>query len=514
MTVTRQEIAGLRSDAELAAQAAAGVDEAFAELYRRHAQTAWRVAQSVTHDAHDASDAVSEAFTRVLKAVQEGRLAGVSSFRSYLLSATRNAAIDGIRKGGRVQSTDDDRVLDLRSPSPVTPDADLEAGSDATMVVDAFRELPERWRTVLWLTEVEGLAPREAAEVLGLSPNGTAQLAVRARAGLRERYLQAHLKEAPQEGCRFTVERLGAYVGGGLSARDLAKVDQHLAGCPACQARRDELEDLGRPLRRAVLPIPLALGGSSLAAWKATLAGTSAAAGSAGVAGAGGAAAGGLRSVLRTPPPWMEKALGSAAATLLVLGVFGITVHGVDAPPVPERELAAPAAEAPTDGATETTPIELPEAPVPVTAGPTAPVAGAPSPPPAPVAEAPPAGPAPAPPEELPAEPAPAPHVPGLDGGDDAGGADGGDGGVVDGGIGGRYGDAAGAARIEAGGDCTGLLLGGTVVGCEVQAPGGDCTGLLLGGTVVGCEVQAPEDDGLEVTVGGAIIPETTIRLP
>jgi Zn finger protein HypA/HybF involved in hydrogenase expression len=81
---------------------------------------------------------------------------------------------------------------------------------------------------------------------LGLSPNGVAQLAVRARAGLRESFLQAHLADGAALGaCRFTVERLGAYASGASCARDIAKVDQHLALCPACRGRLAELQEVG-----------------------------------------------------------------------------------------------------------------------------------------------------------------------------------------------------------------------------------------------------------------------------
>src|SRR5947209_8458632 len=232
--------AEMLTDAVLVDRVIAGFDDAFDELYRRHANAAWRLANSVTGNTHDAADAVSEAFARVLQAVRAGRLADGASFKSYLLTATRNAALDGLRKSGRTRPADNES---LDAPSTATGPMEKVTGhEDAVLVAEAFRGLPERWRSVLWLTEVEGVATKDAATQLGLTPNGTAQLAVRARAGLRERYLQAQVRNHARPECKFTVEHLGAYVGGSIAPRDLAKVDQHLADCEDCRARKEELE--------------------------------------------------------------------------------------------------------------------------------------------------------------------------------------------------------------------------------------------------------------------------------
>ena len=192
------------TDAELVDGVVAGYDDAFAQLYERHSLAAWRLGQTVTGNAEDAADAVSEAFARVLVAVRAGHLDNGGSFRSYLLTATRNAALDNIRKTGRTRPTEQDSLSEFESTSPTPPEL-LTGDEEAALVAEAFRNLPERWRSVLWLTEVEGVATKDAARRLGLSPNGTAQLAVRARSGLRERFLQAHLRTTPDPLCRTTV---------------------------------------------------------------------------------------------------------------------------------------------------------------------------------------------------------------------------------------------------------------------------------------------------------------------
>lgn len=302
------------SDADLTLRAAKGDTGAFEELYRRHSEAAWRVAYAVSGNPHDASDAVSEAFTRVFAALPAGRFPAEAPFRPYLLTATRNAAIDGIRRSGKLQPREL-AELDIETAAH-GPSEKVVGALDSSLVATAFLSLPERWRSVLWLTEVEGLPPREIGQMLGISANGAAQLAVRARNGLRDHFLQAHLRGPVDPECKFAVDHLGAYVGGALSARDVAKVDQHLTGCAACRARHEELEDIGTTLRKIALPLPLALGGIAAARWK--LAATAASAASHSSRRALGAF--GLRSARAVRP------LAVAAGLTLALGIIGAAV--------------------------------------------------------------------------------------------------------------------------------------------------------------------------------------------
>jgi RNA polymerase sigma factor (sigma-70 family) len=206
--------------------------------------------------AADAEDAVAEGFARVFAALP--RMVGRQiAFRPYLLTCVRNAATDRLRR---------ERRIDLREQMPETPgsaQADDMAlmGLERNLVGEALQALPARWRTVLWLTEVEGLSPAEVSRRIGIKPNAVAALAYRARKGLREAYLQAHLKAEASEECRATVSRLGNYVRGDLAEKERLTVQTHLDACAKCRCRRDELTDVNATLRNAFLPVPLLLAG-------------------------------------------------------------------------------------------------------------------------------------------------------------------------------------------------------------------------------------------------------------
>lgn len=357
------------TDAELVDGVVAGYDDAFAQLYERHSMAAWRLGQTVTGNADDAADAVSEAFARVLVAVRAGHLDKGGSFRSYLLTATRNAALDNIRKTSRARPTEQDQLSEVESTS-LTPSEHLTHDEEAALVAEAFRNLPERWRSILWLTEVDGVATKDAAQRLGLSPNGAAQLAVRARSGLRERFLQAHLRKTVDPLCRTTVDRLGAYVGGGLSPRDLAKVDQHLAGCASCETQRKELEDVGTCLRRAALPIPLAVAGSLGAAGSPVLFGIGTKV---------------AKAMTWAQESWAQKAAAAAAAGILAAGAGGAYFAGSNQDQVAPESAHMVVAD---DPAGVDPALASPDAAPPASPGDPAPTSGevpAPSPAPLPV---------------------------------------------------------------------------------------------------------------------------------
>jgi RNA polymerase sigma factor (sigma-70 family) len=173
------------SDEQLLDRARNGDVKAFEVLYLRHRDTARRVAMLLSTSAADAEDAVAEGFARLLAALP--RLADRPViFRAYLLTTVRNVATDRHRRM---------RKVDLRDEvpeGPSEPEADVEALSDAErhQMRRAIESLPERWRTVLWLTAVEGLSSAEVGRLSGLSPAAAAALAYRCRRALRVAYLE------------------------------------------------------------------------------------------------------------------------------------------------------------------------------------------------------------------------------------------------------------------------------------------------------------------------------------
>lgn len=294
------------SDESLVLLARAGDKGAFAELWQRHARSGIRVARQFTSSS-DADDLVSEAYARIYQRVLAGG-GPDGAFRPYLYTTIRNLAA---RWG---QSDHTITVEDIGEfEAVVEGDDPATVALDRTLTARAFRSLPDRWQTVLWYTEVEGMDPHEVAPMLGISANGVAALAYRAREGLRKAWLQAHVSDATATGdCRWTIERLGDYARNGLSPRERDRVDEHLGTCAKCSIISEEVDEVGS--RLALVMIPLILGGTVGGLFLASLSAPS------------GAMAAGLATSSMPPAFTTLTGAGAVAAPAVATGLAATTV--------------------------------------------------------------------------------------------------------------------------------------------------------------------------------------------
>ena len=345
------------SDAELIAAVRAGDRAAFAQLYERHERAARRMARQLSASPHDVDDLVAEAFARVFDMLSAGR-GPDSAFRAYLLTAVRNGMYERARRDRRLELSEDMGRHDRGEPWVDPAEAEL----NSALAARAFASLPERWRTVLWYSEVEQESTAEVGSRLGLRPNAVAALAYRAREGLRQAFLQAHVSGCDEEACREAVARLGSWTRDRISTGDAARVEAHLATCRRCRQVAAELEEVNSGLRGLLAPLllggaatgPLAAllrdsaGGASTGAASAGAASAGAASAGAGAASAavasGGTAAVAGGSVLG----WLAGAhAGPAAAVLTAVVVGGTAVAaGVAVPHAVHRTPAASAVAA------------------------------------------------------------------------------------------------------------------------------------------------------------------------
>jgi RNA polymerase sigma-70 factor (ECF subfamily) len=168
------------TDAELATRAAAGDGDAFGELVTRHAQTARRVARTLTTDPSDADDAVQEGLLAAWRAID--RYDPARPFRPWLLRIVLNAARDLLRRR-KVRRAE---ALSATHPS-TEPDPERHARRAMLRerLEEALRTLPERQRVAVTLFDAEGYAHAEIAALLGV-PEGTVRSDVfHARRALR-----------------------------------------------------------------------------------------------------------------------------------------------------------------------------------------------------------------------------------------------------------------------------------------------------------------------------------------
>ncbi|WP_081913228.1 sigma-70 family RNA polymerase sigma factor [Glycomyces sp. NRRL B-16210] len=339
-----QDTPETRSDPELIAATRGGDTTAYAVLYERHVHAARRLARILSKDPAGADDLVSEAFAKLLHTFREGGGPDLA-FRPYMLQTLRNTFYDRIRRDKRVEFTDD---LTPHDSGEIFVDPAVE-GQERRYAALAFGKLPERWRMVLWHTEVEEDSPAKIATMLGMTPNGVSALAYRAREKLRQNYLTEHAADAPREECRWTVDRLGARVRGKLGERDAMKVDDHLDSCVTCNLLFAELTELNSGLRGVVAGV--FLGGAAVPYLAA------------GTVSAAGLAVGGFLAAVFAPFKlafnWVRRvvqqlgtkgsiATGTAVAVAVAVTVFALSGGEEEEEPpqaLPEETIVQPADE-------------------------------------------------------------------------------------------------------------------------------------------------------------------------
>ncbi|GAA3511080.1 hypothetical protein GCM10022234_01990 [Aeromicrobium panaciterrae] len=245
------------TDAELITRYRAGDDRAASVLFTRHHEAAVRFAARLAGRS-SADDLAAEAFSQVLAALRNGRGPDLA-FRAYLITSVRNAHINSGKRDGRLTWVDDYENIGTLAAA-----ADESAlRSESKLLAQAFASLPERWQTVLWHTSVEDDSSTEVGRLLGITPSAVAALAYRAREGLRQAYLSAHVAATNDHTCQQTRESLPAYSRGRLGPRDTEAVEQHLDDCAACTAVLADLRSITSDL--PALLIPALLGGTGVA---------------------------------------------------------------------------------------------------------------------------------------------------------------------------------------------------------------------------------------------------------
>lgn len=378
-------------EAQLLTAAREGDQRAYAELWRRHYSAAVTVARPIAKA--DAEDVASEAFAAVWRQFEKGQ-GPEQHFRAYLFTSVRNLAY---RYGSREMAVPDDEI-------EAVPDhtVDLDSIFDDEAVKretrSVFMRLPERYREVLWMLDVDELTVAEAAERLDMPPNTVTVLGKRAREALRIAFLEFHLQasgrvaQVPQvSACERSVSMLPKAVRGTLSKRREQQLADHLAECRNCQSKHERAARINQRYlvgAAAAVMIPAAFGITQMATAPVAVA-----AASVGVTSGVSAAA--------------VKITAAAASVALVAAVVGSALWAAPAqsePPVAKPVVAEAREPVPTPTPTKPAPTtEPPEeaepdpepAPAPAQVAEPAPAStppppAAPPPPPAPPALAPP----------------------------------------------------------------------------------------------------------------------------
>jgi RNA polymerase sigma-70 factor, ECF subfamily len=200
-------------DSELLPVIARGDHAAFEELMRRHNGKLFRVARAIVRDDVEAEDVLQDAYVDAYRHVDQFR--GGSRVATWLTRIVINQALVRLRKRKQermvvpfTRQADDQvqleaEIADEKSESP--PAAILRA-EIRRILEQRIDELPDAFRTVFVMRDIEDMSVHETAECLGIPPATVRTRLFRARALLRAA-LDRDLDAAAADAFGFAGER-------------------------------------------------------------------------------------------------------------------------------------------------------------------------------------------------------------------------------------------------------------------------------------------------------------------
>jgi RNA polymerase sigma-70 factor (ECF subfamily) len=190
----------VRDEGQMIATIIAGDSQLFHELIRPYERRVYAMALSFLHNEADAEDAAQEAFLKAFRSLASFR--GEAKFGTWLISITLNEARSRIRRRDAVKMESlDEPPDDQGHTSPALlrdwkeiPSEALERKEVRGLLQRAISALPQIYREVFQLRDIEQLSVNEAAAALGITTASVKVRLHRARMMLQKN-LAPQLKE-------------------------------------------------------------------------------------------------------------------------------------------------------------------------------------------------------------------------------------------------------------------------------------------------------------------------------
>jgi RNA polymerase sigma-70 factor (ECF subfamily) len=153
----------------------------FELLMRRHNQRLYRTVRSVSLNDSEAEDVLQDAWVRAFHHLDQ--FEGRSAFATWVTKIAFYEALARARTARRFTSVEEQEKP--MTASSLNPEQDAMRGELGRLLQSSIDSLPEEYRTVFMLREVEQLSTAETAECMGLSEEAVKTRLHRSRALLR-----------------------------------------------------------------------------------------------------------------------------------------------------------------------------------------------------------------------------------------------------------------------------------------------------------------------------------------
>ena len=175
------------SDEEVVRRVRAGETGLFEVVMRRYNRRLYRVARAILRDDAEAEDVTQQAYVNAYRHLEQ--FAGQATFSTWLTKIAVHEALARARRRGRFseqETVDDgDTMGAVKSPGP-DPERQAFAGELRRLIESAIEALPEHYRAVFVMRDVEGMSTAESAECLDITEETAKTRLHRARMLLRD----------------------------------------------------------------------------------------------------------------------------------------------------------------------------------------------------------------------------------------------------------------------------------------------------------------------------------------
>src|SRR6266853_2295755 len=186
------------SDEEVVSRVLAGETAMFQIVMRRHNQRLYRVARAILRNDGEAEDVMQDAYVRAYEHLDQ--FAGKAKFSTWLTRIAVHEALARQRRGNRYQELEPMSELEgepMDRFASLAPDPEQQASSSEIrrLLEEAVEKLPDAYRTIFMLRDVEEMSTSDTAHVLDISEENVKVRLHRARALLRKSlYAQAGME--------------------------------------------------------------------------------------------------------------------------------------------------------------------------------------------------------------------------------------------------------------------------------------------------------------------------------
>jgi len=177
------------SDEEVVARVLAGETAMFEIVMRRHNQRLYRVARAILRNDGEAEDVMQDAYVRAYEHLDQ--FAGRAKFSTWLTRIAVHEALARHHRGNRYQelepmSEQEGDPMDRFASLAPNPEQQASNSEIRRLLEDTVEKLPDAYRTIFMLRDVEEMSTTDAADVLEITEENAKACLHRARALLRK----------------------------------------------------------------------------------------------------------------------------------------------------------------------------------------------------------------------------------------------------------------------------------------------------------------------------------------